>query len=226
MLYGIIAGITFACASWGLDGYLLSKSQGDHAWFNLAAGMIFCSLVGGILGWLTARLENSLLGLVFWFISSLFFAWLVVSLPLQITPAIFSRLKAQLGALLNYSDHLEFIFRFSVALAWILPFALIIGVTQLPMIEPAVFSTSIFGKIKLFLFCIIVMGISRFVSDNLIHAQFRNAITGIDSTLQFVVDNKNKSNIDPVRSREMHARALSSVEEYVKDSRHLYQESI
>ena len=222
MLYGIIAGITFACASWGLDGYLLSKSHGYLPWFNLVAGMIFCSIVGGLQGWLTARLENSLLGMAFWFISSLFFAWLVVSLPLQITPYIISRFNPQLGALLNYSENIEFIFRFSVALAWIAPFAIIIGVTQLPMIEPAVFSTSVFGKLKLFFFCVVVMGISGFVSDNLINAQFRNAITGMDSTIQFVVDNRNNSSIDPALAREIHARALTTVEEHVKESRHLF----
>lgn len=222
MLYGMVAGVTFAFASWGLDGYLLSKSHGYLPWFNLASGIILCSMIGGILGWLTARLENSLLGLVFWFISSLFFSWLVVSLPLQIAPYIISIINPQLGALLNYSENIEFIFRFSVALAWVAPFALIIGITQLPMIEPAVFSTSIFGKIKPFFFCIIVMGISGFVSDSLINAQFRSAITGIDSAIQFVVDNKDNSNMDPALSREMHARALATVDEYVKESRHLF----
>ena len=60
MVYGIMAGITFACASWGMDGYLLSQLHGYLPWFNLIAGMILCSIVAGTLGWLTARLEKSL----------------------------------------------------------------------------------------------------------------------------------------------------------------------
>ncbi len=222
MLYGMMAGIAFAWASWGWDGYLLSRLHGYLPWFNLAAGMIFCSLVGGILGWLTTRLESSLLGLVFWFISALFFAWLTVSLPLQITPFIVSRFNPQLGVFLNYNSNIEFMLRFGVALAWITPFALIIGVTQLPMIEPAVFSTSVFGRIKPFFFCMIIIGIGGVVSDSLINEHFRNAITGIDKAIQFVVDNKNNSSIDPALSRKVHARALSAVEEYVQDSRHLF----
>ena len=222
MLYGIMAGITFACASWGWDAYLLSRFHGYLPWFNLIVGMILCAAVGGILGWLTARTQSSLLGLVFWFIAAIFFAWLVVSLPLQIAPYIVSKINPQLGALLDYSKNIEFIFRFGVALAWIVPFALIMGITQLPITEPAVFSTSVLGKLKPFLFCMIVMGISGFVSDNLINEHFRSAIMGIDSTIQFVVDNKGNSNIDPALSRKMHARALSTVEEYVKDARHLF----
>lgn len=222
MLYGMVAGVTFACASWGLDGYLLSQSHGYLPWLSLATGVIFCALVGGFMGWLTARLENSLLGLVFWLISALFFAWLVVSLPLQITPFFVSLINPQLGALLNYSENIAFLFRFGVAFGWIVPFALIIGVTQLPMIEPATFSTAIFGKIKPFFFCIVVMGISGFVSDNLINAQFRTALTGMDRTIQFVVDNKNNGNVDPDMSKEMHTRSLSDVAEHVQESRHLF----
>jgi hypothetical protein len=222
IFYGITAGIAFACASWGLDGYLLSQSHGYLPWFNLAAGILLCALMSGLQGWLTARMENSLLGLVFWFISSLFFAWLIVSLPLQITPYLISKINPQLGALLDYSHNIEFIFRFGVALAWIAPFALIIGITQIPMIEPAVFSTSIFGRLKPYFFCIVVMGISGFVSDNLINAQFRNAVMGMDKTIQFVVDNKDNPDPDPLLSREMHAAALKTVEDQVQDSRHLF----
>jgi hypothetical protein len=222
LIYGIVAGITFACASWGLDGYVLSQSHGYLPWFNLVAGIILCSAFGGLQGWLTARMESSLLGLVFWFFSSLFFAWLTVALPLQITPFIVSKIDPNLGALLDYGNNIEFIFRFGVALAWVAPFSLMIGITQLPVIEPAVFSTSIFGKLGPFFFCIVVMGISGFVSDSLINAQFRAALTGMDSTIQFVVDNKGNSDVDPILSREMHARSLVTMEEQVTETRHLF----
>ncbi len=222
MLYGMVAGVSFAFASWGLDGYILSKSHGYLPWFNLIAGIILCAIFGGIQGWLTSRMENSLFGLLFWFISSLFFAWLTVALPLQITPFIVSKFNPELGALLDYSNNIEFAFRFGVALAWVAPFSVMIGVTQLPVIEPAVFSVSVFGKLKPFFFCIVVMAISGFVSDNLINAQFRNAITGIDNTIQFVVDNQGNTDIDPALTREMHARAFSTLEKYIKPSRHLF----
>jgi hypothetical protein len=222
LLYGICAGITFAFASWGMDGFLLSKSHGYLPWLNLVEGAVLCTFVGGLQGWLTARFENSLLGLVFWCCSSLFFAWLTVSLPLQITPYVVSKINPRLGSLLNYSENIAFIFRFGVALVWVTPFTLIIGITQLPITESAVFSTSVFGRLIPFFFCIIVMGISGYVSDSLINAQFRTAIRGIDNTIQFVVENKYNKNIDPALSREMRAASLIDVQEYVKSSRHLF----
>jgi len=114
------------------------------------------------------------------------------------------------------------VLRFGVSLAWILPFAAIVGIAQLPITEPAVFSTSIFGKITPLFFCIVVMSIAGVITDNLINSHFRAAIVSLDATIQFVVDNKNNQNIDKALSREMHARSLVTVGEYVQESRHLF----
>ena len=225
ILYGMIAGLTFAVASWGWDGYMLSNSHAYFPWIMLITGMVFCAIIGGIVGWLTARSESSLLGVVFWITSSFFFAWLMVALPLEINPFIASKLNPQLGALLNYGKNIKFGFRFGVSLAWVLPFMLIVGATQLPITEPAVFSISIFGKISPLFFCIVVMSISGVITDNLINSHFRDAIVSLDNTIQFVVDNKDNENVDPTLSREIHAGALSSVEEYVQKSRHLFVSS-
>ena len=225
MLYGAVAGLAFAITSWGWDGYLMSKSHAYFPWVMLLAGAFFCAIFGGIAGWLTARSESSLFGIVFWIISSLFFAWVMVALPLQIKPFIAAKLDPQLGALLNYETNIEFGFRFGVSLAWALPFMLIVGVTQLPIMESAVFSTSIFGKIAPLFFCIVVMSISGAFTDNLINSHFRAAISSLDSTIQFVLDNKNNENVDKALSREMHARSLNTVEEYMQESRYLFVSS-
>jgi hypothetical protein len=222
MRYGVIAGLAFAIASWGWDGYILSTAHAYFPWTTLLIGMAFCAMIGGISGWLTARSESSLLGVVFWIISALFFAWLMVALPLQINPFIVSKFDPQLGALLNYEKGMEFAFRFSISLVWVLPFMLIIGATQLAVTEPAVFSTSIFGKIAPFFFCIVVMSVSGVITDNLINSHFRDAIVALDHTIQFVVDHKDNANVDPALSREAHAGALGGVDEYVQQSRHLF----
>jgi hypothetical protein len=222
MLYGMTAGIAFAVASWGRDGFMLNASHAYLPWVMLITGLTFCAVIGGITGWLTARSESSLLGVVFWLISSIFFAWIMVTLPLQINPFIVSKLDPQLGALLNYEKGMEFVFRFGVSLAWVLPFTLIVGVTQLPITEPAVFSTSIFGKIAPLFFCIVVMSISGVITDTLINSHFRASIVSMDNAIQFVLDNKNNENVDKVLAREVHARSLNTVEEYVQESRYLF----
>lgn len=222
MLYGMAAGIAFAAASWGRDGYMLSTSHAYFPWVMLLIGLTICAVFGGVTGWLTARFESSLFGLLFWTIASAGFAWLMVALPLQINPAIVSKFDPQLGALLNYGDDGGFIFRFGTSLLWIIPFMLIVGVTQIPITEPAVFSTSIFSKVGPLLFCIVVMVISGSFTDDLINAHFRGAITSLDTTIQFVVDNQGNENIDPALSRQLHARAFWEVSDQVQESRKLF----
>ena len=222
LLYGISAGLAFAVSSWGADGYILSHSHVYFPWNVLITGAVLCSIVCGVIGWLTTRLENSLIGIIFWGVSAVFLAWLTVALPLQIAPLIASKLDPQLGSLLNYEKDIEFASRFGVALAWIIPFVLIIGVTQLPLVEPAAFSMSFFGRIAPLLFCMIVMSIGGAISDNLINAQLRSALTSLDATVQFVVDNRNNDNVDPALARELHARALLPIEEYVQEERYMF----
>ncbi|HET7144719.1 MAG TPA: hypothetical protein VFI68_11925, partial [Anaerolineales bacterium] len=137
-------------------------------------------------------------------------------------PLIVSKLDPQLGALLEYEKGMDFTFHIGVSLVWVIPFTLIVGIAQLPVTEPAVFSTSIFGKIAPFLFCMVVMSINGGITDNLINTHFRAAVTSLDNTIQFVLDNKNNENVDPALSREMHARTLSTVEKYVQESRYLF----
>jgi len=222
LLYGMMAGLAFAVSSWGRDGYILSRAHAYFPWTVLITGVILCGVFCGLTGWLTSRMESSIFGVLFWVISSIFLAWLTVALPLQIAPYIASKLDPQLGLLLNYKKDIEFIARFGVAFAWIIPFVLIIGVTQIPMVEPTVFSLSIFGKALPFLFCIIVMSVGGVITDNLINRHFQSAIIALDNTIQFVLDNKDNDNVDPALSREMHARALIIVQEDVQESRHLF----
>jgi len=220
-IYGIVSGLAFSAAAWGWDGYILSRSHAYLPWLNLSVALVFCIIVGAAAGWLTARFESSLLGMFFWLIPALLFSWLVNILPLQVSPFIVSKFNPQMGALLNYTKDAEIGFRFGLAAAWIIPFALIVGLTQLPITESSVYSTAFLGKIIPFFFGIVVISISGTFADSLINAHFRDAITSIDSTIQFALDNKNNPQMDEDLARKMHASSLDAVKEYVTESRRL-----
>lgn len=222
ILYGVAAGAAFAGASWGWDGYMLGQAHAYFPWSMLVIGLTYCALLGALSGWLTARFESSLLGIVFWLGAAAGFAWMMVALPLEINPEIIARLDPQLGAYLNYGENSEFAFRFGASLIWVLPFMLIVGVAQIAVSEAAVFSNSILGKVGPLLFCAVVMMASGAFTDNLINAHFRDAVTAVDATIQFVVDNQGNENPDPEQSRQLHARALWDVKDQVQDSRKLF----
>lgn len=223
--YGLSAGITFSLASWGQDALLLSLSHAYFPWIMLLVGLLVCSAFGGLAGGLTARSGSSLLSVLFWLGVALVFAWLMVALPLQIQPALAARLDPHLASLLPQGGINGFPLRFGTSLLWILPFMLITGVLQLPISEPAVFSASFFGKFIPLLLPALLLGMSGAFTDNLINAHFRDALNALDITIQFVVDNQGNEKPDPALSRQLHARALSEVNNLVQQDRRLFVRS-
>jgi hypothetical protein len=222
LIYGIVSGFVFAFAVWGWDGFKLSQSHAYLPWLNLGIAIVLCAILNAPSGWLTARFENSLLGAFFWLISALLFAGLVVYLPLQLNPLIVSKINPQLGEFLYYPLDAQIGFRLGLVAVWVVPFMLIVGVTQLSITESSVYSQSFFGKIIPFFFCIVVLGISGTITDSLINAHFRDAITSLDTTIQFSVDNRDNPQVDEILARRLHVSSLDAVKVYVVQSRRLY----
>ncbi len=222
LIYGMVSGLAFAVAVWGWDGYILSRSHAYLPWLSLGVALVYCAIVGAAAGWLTARFESALGGSFFWLASALLFAWLVINLPLHVSPLLVSKINPQLGALLHYPLNADIGFRTGLAAVWITPFMLVVGLTQLPITESSVFSTSFLGKIIPFFFCIVVISLSGSVIDSLINEHFRDAIKSLDNTIQFTLDNQNNPQIDETLARRMNASSLNWVKEYVVQSRQLF----
>jgi hypothetical protein len=53
--YGIAVGLSFAIFAWGVDSFLLSRMNGLFPWLKFLGGLIPCTIVGGLAGWLSAR---------------------------------------------------------------------------------------------------------------------------------------------------------------------------
>lgn len=221
LLYGIIAGLTYAVASYAIDGTILSQSHAYLPWTMLIAGAVLCATACGIFGWLTSHFESSLAGALFWLIAALLLAGITVALPMYIMPFVATKFDPSLASLMIYERNVEFLSRFGVTLAWILPIVLIVGVTQVPILEPAVFATSFFGKMKPFLFSMIIISLGSMMIDDVINKQLRSAVVSLDKTIQFVVDNKGNENVDKALSREMRARSLTGVIDEVSENRYL-----
>jgi hypothetical protein len=219
-LYGVMAGLAFAGACWAMDALLLSQAHAYFPWIKLILGSLLCGLAGGVTGWLTVRLERGLLGLLFWLAATGFFSWITVALPLNIYPFIASRLEPELAGLLDYQMKSEFPTRFWVAFGWIVIFTLITGIVQVPLVEPAVFSTSLFSKAAPILFCVVIMGVNGSMADGLDNKPLRNAVLAMDHTIQFVLDNRGQS-VDPATSRHWHASSLRSVQDQISQTRRL-----
>lgn len=220
MTYGMTVGLSFAASAWGVDGYLLSQAHALYPWLKLIMGAIICATAGGLAGWLVARFEKGILALLFYLGASFVFAWLIVYLPLQIFPRIVLWLDPETGGLLNYIVHENFNSRFAVAWVWVALFVSLAGILQIPLAEPAVFSTSFFGKIAPLIVCSVIMLVSGTILDTVTNEPLRSPILEMDDTIKFSLDHRGEQ-VDRALARTMHMTSLRGVQDVIDQPRRL-----
>lgn len=216
--FGVALGLTFSIFAWGLDAYALSQMNGLFPWLKFLGGVIPCMIVGGFTGWLSARLDKPLLALLLWGVASSVFAWLTVSLPLWITPRALSLVEPGIQDLLHYTYYESFSSRLGVAFAWLAIFISLAGLLQIPLSDSAVFSTSIFGKISPMVITLVLMAICGTIVDTLNNELLRSPIDAVNTTVQFILDNRGQE-IDLLTSRRMHLAAFRATEDLITPER-------
>jgi len=219
-IYGIVAGLAFALSTWGWDGFLLSQAHAFLPWTKLVIGSLGCAVAGGLAGWLTIRFEKAVLTVIAWLGAAVIFSWLNVSLPLQIALRVSEWMDPQLAALIVPGAAEVLQVRFQLAFAWIVIFCVLAGIMEIPIVEPAVFSTSFLGKAMPYLLCAIVLGIGGTFADNFNNEGLRAPVLALDETIQFVLDNQGRQ-VDPAISRRKFAGSLRGVRDQVSPERRL-----
>ena len=216
--FGVVLGLTFSIFAWGLDAYALSWMNGLYPWLKFLGGVIPCMLIGGLTGWLAARLDKPLFALLLWGVAASVFAWLTVSLPLQITPRILGLVDPGIKDLLDYTYYETFSFRLGIAYVWLAIFISLTGLLQIPLSDSAVFSTSLFGKVAPMLVTLVLMAICGTIVDTLNNVLLRSPIDSVNTTVQFVLDHRGRE-IDALEARRMHVGALRAVNDLVTPER-------
>lgn len=221
ILYGAVVGLAFAVFCWGVDGYMLSNYHGIQPWLRFGIGTVLCIIPGGIIGWLSAKLDKSLYSLLLWLVAGSIFAWLTVNLPVVIAPKLLTKLEPQLSGLLHYTYFDDFNTRVVVAYTWIAIFISIAGLLQIPLSDSAVFSSSFFGKISPILIVVFLMSITGTIVDaGLINEPLRTSTVAVDNTIQFILDNRGKD-VDKAEARRMHTGAFRAIDASVTQQRDL-----
>jgi hypothetical protein len=218
--YGAAAGFAFAVALWGYDGALLSTAHGLFPWLKFLVGVILTTLTGGLAGWLTSRYEKILPGILFWAGASSLFAVYTNIVPLILAPRITGLLVPEINSRLLYTPFDNLPTLIGVAFGWNIIASVVSGILQIPMLEPALYSLSGFGRVKPHLLCAILMLISGGVADTLVNKPLRDPILGLDSTLQFIVDTRGQD-VDKETSREKHLASFRLIDSSIQRERQL-----
>src|SRR5215216_3340606 len=216
--FGAALGLTFSIFAWGLDAYALSRMNGLYPWLKFLAGVIPCVLIGGLTGWLSARLDKPLVAMLLWGVAASVFAWLTISLPLQITPRILGLANPEIKDLLHYTYYDAFASRLVIAYIWLAIFISLAGLLQIPLSDSAVYSTSLFGKITPMLVTLVLMAICGTIVDAMNNELLRSPLDAVNTTVQFILEHRGKET-DLLESRRMHVGALRAVEDLITPER-------
>jgi hypothetical protein len=107
-----------------------------------------------------------------------------------------------------------------VAFVWVALFVCLAGILQIPLAEPAVFSTSFFGKIAPLIVCSIIMIISGTILDTVINEPLRSPILEMNETIQFSLDHRGEE-IDRALAQAMHMTSLRGIQDVIDRPRRL-----
>jgi hypothetical protein len=207
LAYGLIIGLTYALTFWLMDAIALAFGHAPYPWLKLVVGGLVCSLVGGLAGWLTIRVDRTWAALLFWLAAALAVAWISVYLPLKLGPGIIQKLDPHLDGWMNYPFSEAFRLRMWFVFAWLGVFCVLAGLGEITLVESATHAIRPAGQL-IILLPAIALFIAGILSDELINKPLRDPIVLTNNVLQFAINNEGKT-VDKKLAREMHLAAIT-----------------
>lgn len=218
--YGMIAGLAFSVTLWGLDGLKLAQAFAYFPWTKFVVGAPLAMLVCGAAGWLTSRWGKPLLGVLLWALAAGALAWLTILVPIVIAPSAMKLLVPEFRSLLHYTFYDNTTILTAVAFGWVGITAFIVAIIQVPMVEQAIFSINLLGKIMPHIICAVLMLVGGSVADSLNNRPLREPLLSMNATIQFALDHQGKQ-VSPKAARDVHLASLRTVQDLITEERRL-----
>lgn len=206
--FGLMAGLGYSLALWGLDGLAMAGSSVHLPWMKLVIGLPACLLLGAIAGWLSARFDNGLLSAVFWLVTSICFVWIASHVPFdgvtRFTGLLFPELEG-----LNLYPFVE-VARLRMSLLYVIVGVLMVigGAFEMFVVETASRTTSAASRwLYLSLAGLIIFGAIGLLVDDLINKPLRQPLVSIHELIEF----GKQAQVQPVTQDEVRQRGLRAL---------------
>jgi len=220
IVFGIIVGLAFAVATWGNETIIMNRIHGYQPWLKLVVGALISMPMGGLAGWLSAKIDKPIVSVFLWLIIAAGFAWLSTANTFQIFPMLIVKINPDLATFVNYSADQNFITRSVIAFMWTGLFGMLVGILQLPLSEGAVFSTSLGSKFLPLGAAMLIMGICGVIIDNLNNDPLRLPVISLNRTIDFAVETQGQE-VDANLARTMRRYAVRDIEDWLEQPYYL-----
>jgi len=214
MVFGIVTGLAFAAATWGGDALLMSRIHAYQPWLKLIVGAVVCAPVGGLAGWLAARLDKPIFSVLLWLAAAAVFAWLSTVNSFRIFPSLIVQTDPEFASFINYTVYQNLAIRMALAYIWTGIFGMLVGVLQLPLSEGAVFSATSGSKLITLLVPTVVMVLCGVIVDDLNNEPLRSPVVALHRVVEFAIETKGQE-IDPKLARDMRRSTVRAIEDWL-----------
>jgi hypothetical protein len=214
VVYGLLAGLFFTLAAWGMDAIILMRSNVTLPFLKFLPALLICVPSGLLAGFLTAKFENGLVSLVLWAGLAVLFTYTVINIPIKLAPWLTSKLMPEFIPVLKFEEltnigHYWFYGIFAIGFTCIL-----CGILENLFIDQSLASSSSIGALIPFFICITVMSGAGFSGDLLMTNHFREPLVLIDTLLQDGATYYNQE-VDKVEARKMRLSVVRPLDDLV-----------
>lgn len=220
LVYGLLAGLGFAFFAWGIAAFRLAGAHASAPWLQFFLGGLLCMAVGGMAGWLTARSDNSLIGVLCWLAAGVFFALIAGHLPfegLSLSVPLFTPELQDTSY--PYPENMRS--RMVVVYILVVICSGLAGALENVIVDASrSTSTPVAGALTLLL-VIPFFALAGWVVSDYVIQPLTDPLVAVDDLLQFSFQ-VGDGPVDPKVSAEKHYKALGAIKHLIREPYQLY----
>lgn len=184
IIYGLIAGLSFSLAAWGMDVFILLRHSVSLPFVRFVPGLVISVPAAVLVGYLTARFEKGWLSMFLWVALAVLFTELVIIIPVKVAPWLTSKLLPEFIPVIRFSElanlgHYWFYGIFAIGFSCIL-----CGILENLFIDQSLASSSSTGAVVPYILCLLIMTGAGFSGDLLMTSHYREPVVTIDVLLE------------------------------------------
>jgi hypothetical protein len=220
VLYGLLAGIFFSLAAWGMDAGILMRHNVTLPFLKLLPALLICVPAAIIAGFVTAKYEHGLLSFAVWAALAVLYTFTVINIPIRLAPWLTSKILPEFIPVIKFQEltnigHYWFYGIFAIGFTCIL-----CGILENILIDQSFAASGPLGAMIPFVICMAIMTGAGFSGDLLMTNHFREPMVMIDTLLQNGATYYNQE-VDKLEARKMHLSIVRPLNDLVLQQRSL-----
>ena len=182
--YGFIAGFFFTLAAWGLDAIVLTRYHVAQPFLKFLPAKLICIPTAMLAGYLTAKIESGMVGLVIWGGLAVLYTYLIINLPTKFYPWYLLKFRPEVTTMVHFEELIGlggywFYCLFAIGIT-----CLLCGFLENVLLDQGLASSSLLGPQMPFVICALIMLLSGLFGDILMIRDFRKPIVAYDQLLK------------------------------------------